>query len=35
MREHSRDRDRMKTKGYVVNDIAEITGLTVEEIEGL
>ena len=26
---------RMKTKGYAVEDIAEITGLTAEEIEGL
>ena len=26
---------RMKAKGYAVGDIAEITGLTVEEIEGL
>jgi len=26
---------RMKAKGYAVEDIAEITGLTVEEIEGL
>jgi hypothetical protein len=26
---------RMKTKGYAVEDIAEITGLTVKEIEGL
>lgn len=26
---------RMKTKGYVTQDIAEITGLTAEEIEGL
>jgi predicted transposase/invertase (TIGR01784 family) len=45
MREHSRDRGRledilkyarrMKAKGYAVEDIAEITGLTVEEIERL
>ena len=26
---------RMKAKNYAVEDIAEITGLTVEEIEGL
>ena len=26
---------RMKTKGYAVEDIAEITGLTAEEIKGL
>ena len=26
---------RMKAKGYPVGDIAEITGLTAEEIEGL
>ena len=26
---------RMKAKGYAVEDIAEITGLTAEEIEGL
>ena len=26
---------RMKTKGYAVENIAEITGLTVKEIEGL
>jgi len=26
---------RMKAKGYNVEDIAEITGLTAEEIEGL
>ena len=26
---------KMKTKGYAVEDIAEITGLTAEEIEGL
>lgn len=26
---------RMKTKGYIAEDIAEITGLTLEEIEGL
>ena len=26
---------RMKTKGYVTQDIAEITGLTAEEIKGL
>ena len=26
---------RMKAKGYAVGDIAEITGLTAEEIEGL
>ena len=26
---------RMKAKGYAAEDIAEITGLTVEEIEGL
>jgi len=26
---------RMKAKNYAVDDIAEITGLTAEEIEGL
>jgi len=26
---------KMKAKGYPVGDIAEITGLTAEEIEGL
>ena len=26
---------KMKAKGYTVGDIAEITGLTAEEIEGL
>ncbi|MBQ8152804.1 MAG: DUF86 domain-containing protein [Prevotella sp.] len=26
---------KMKTKGYAIQDIAEITGLTTEEIEGL
>lgn len=26
---------RMKAKGYAVGDIAEITGLTAEEIAGL
>ena len=26
---------KMKAKGYAVEDIAEITGLTAEEIEGL
>lgn len=26
---------RMKTKGYAIEDIAEITGLSCEEIEGL
>ena len=26
---------KMKAKGYPVEDIAEITGLTAEEIEGL
>ena len=26
---------RMKAKGYAVEDIAEITGLTAEEIKGL
>ena len=26
---------RMKAKGFIVEDIAEITGLTAEEIEGL
>ena len=35
MREHSRDRGRMKAKDYAVEDIAEITGLTAEEIESL
>jgi len=25
----------MKAKGFIVEDIAEITGLTAEEIEGL
>ena len=35
MREHSRDRGRLEAKDYGVEDIAEITGLTAEEIEGL
>ena len=35
MREHSRDRGRLEAKDYSVEDIAEITGLTAEEIESL
>ena len=35
MREHSRDRGRLEAKDFAVADIAEITGLTAEEIEKL